>query len=193
MARCSGCACFGTRDRRGPVSSGRAVTRHLGPRRVASNREEYRDGCRAPVVLNARPGRPASGQWESAHNNSREPRCSRRCEAFTTPRGQSLHASAVKDLLCPPCEAARARSPRAFSSVGESARLITVRSLVRIQKGPRPRSTDRSVCSWGCSSAGRAPALQAGGRRFEPGHLHGGASLVDHSRPSGRYRTFKRE
>ena len=25
---------------------------------------------------------------------------------------------------------------------------------------------------WGCSSAGRAPALQAGGRRFEPDHLH---------------------
>ena len=24
----------------------------------------------------------------------------------------------------------------------------------------------------GCSSAGRAPALQAGGRRFEPAHLH---------------------
>jgi hypothetical protein len=60
-------------------------------------------------------------------------------------------------------------SPRAFSSVGESARLITVRSLVRIQKGPRavPR---------GCSSAGRAPALQAGGRQFEPAHLHQRAS-----------------
>src|SRR5258708_31212097 len=25
---------------------------------------------------------------------------------------------------------------------------------------------------WGCSSAGRAPALQAGGRRFESDHLH---------------------
>src|SRR2546428_4673980 len=25
---------------------------------------------------------------------------------------------------------------------------------------------------WGCSSAGRAPALQAGGRQFESGHLH---------------------
>ena len=27
-------------------------------------------------------------------------------------------------------------------------------------------------CSWGHSSAGRAPALQAGGRRFDPGWLH---------------------
>ncbi len=26
--------------------------------------------------------------------------------------------------------------------------------------------------SWGCSSAGRAPALQAGGRRFESDQLH---------------------
>src|SRR5271156_1546316 len=25
---------------------------------------------------------------------------------------------------------------------------------------------------WACSSAGRAPALQAGGRRFEPCHVH---------------------
>ena len=25
---------------------------------------------------------------------------------------------------------------------------------------------------WGCSSAGRAPALQAGGHGFEPHHLH---------------------
>ena len=38
-------------------------------------------------------------------------------------------------------------------------------SLVRIQPDP-PRS------SWGCSSAGRAPALQAGGHRFDPVHLH---------------------
>ena len=26
--------------------------------------------------------------------------------------------------------------------------------------------------TWGCSSAGRAPALHAGGHRFEPVHLH---------------------
>ena len=27
---------------------------------------------------------------------------------------------------------------------------------------------------WGCSSAGRAPALQAGGQRFDPAQLHQG-------------------
>jgi hypothetical protein len=33
-------------------------------------------------------------------------------------------------------------------------------------------STVRIPCPRGCSSAGRAPALQAGGRRFESAHLH---------------------
>ena len=27
-------------------------------------------------------------------------------------------------------------------------------------------------CKWGCSSAGRAPALHAGGQEFDPPHLH---------------------
>ena len=39
-----------------------------------------------------------------------------------------------------------------------------------------------SLNKWGCSSAGRAPALQAGGHGFEPHHLHHrqvvGAKLV---------------
>ena len=39
-------------------------------------------------------------------------------------------------------------------------------STFKRAKGRRPGSP------WGCSSAGRAPALQAGGHRFEPVHLH---------------------
>ena len=31
---------------------------------------------------------------------------------------------------------------------------------------------------WGCSSVGRAPALQAGGQGFESPHLHSEASLL---------------
>ena len=58
----------------------------------------------------------------------------------------------------------------AFSSGGQSARLITVRSVVRVHKGP-PLSGTASP-SWGCSSAGRAPPLQGGGQGFEPPHLH---------------------
>ena len=58
----------------------------------------------------------------------------------------------------------------AFSSGGQSARLITVRSVVRVHKGP-PLSGTASP-SWGCSSAGRAPPLQGGGQGFESPHLH---------------------
>ena len=36
----------------------------------------------------------------------------------------------------------------------------------------RPTSAARELISWGISSVGRAPALQAGGHRFEPGILH---------------------
>ena len=32
--------------------------------------------------------------------------------------------------------------------------------------------------NWGYSSAGRAPALQAGGRRFDPDYLHQDVTLV---------------
>ena len=28
------------------------------------------------------------------------------------------------------------------------------------------------ICDWGYSSAGRAPALHAGGQRFDPAYLH---------------------
>ena len=38
--------------------------------------------------------------------------------------------------------------------------------------GPAPNSAARLVPSRGHSSVGRAPALQAGGRRFDPGWLH---------------------
>ena len=34
------------------------------------------------------------------------------------------------------------------------------------------RLKKEEVRQWGCSSAGRAPALQAGGQEFDPPHLH---------------------
>ena len=40
--------------------------------------------------------------------------------------------------------------------------------MVRVHFGP-PLSYNQI---WGVSSAGRAPALQAGGHRFDPGTLH---------------------
>ena len=41
--------------------------------------------------------------------------------------------------------------------------------MVRVHFGP-PLQKKRP--KWGVSSAGRAPALQAGGHRFDPGTLH---------------------
>src|SRR5437899_13019224 len=74
----------------------------------------------------------------------------------------------------------------ACSSGGESGRLISVRSVVQVYLGPPeigrwllvvgrwPTTKDERPTTefWGCSSAGRAPGLQPGGHRFEPGQLH---------------------
>jgi hypothetical protein len=69
---------------------------------------------------------------------------------------EALDAGSVAVLRC------KTRSSRAHSSAGQSYRLITGRSLVRIQVGPRRAD----------SSVGRAPASQAGGRRFKPCSAH---------------------
>ena len=49
-----------------------------------------------------------------------------------------------------------------------------MRSLVRIQLGPLNFLNYAQAVQMyrGCSSVGRAPALQAGGRRFDSDHLH---------------------
>ena len=39
-----------------------------------------------------------------------------------------------------------------------------------------------SLKVWGCSSAGRAPALQAGGQEFDPPHLHQRRSKMQETR-----------
>jgi hypothetical protein len=74
---------------------------------------------------------------------------------------KSLHASAVKGTGC-------AGPTRAFSSVGESARLITVRSVVRIHKGPRSYAIgdvaqleEHLLCKQGV--AGSSPAISTTG------------------------------
>jgi hypothetical protein len=40
------------------------------------------------------------------------------------------------------------------------------------RKRPKWYNEQRVRSIWACSSAGRAPALQAGGHRFDPGHVH---------------------
>ena len=41
-----------------------------------------------------------------------------------------------------------------------------------IEGSERIRDIDEQIYLWGCSSVGRAPALQAGGHEFESHHLH---------------------
>ena len=84
---------------------------------------------------------------------------------------------------------------RVCSSVGQSTRLISVGSLVQVQPDP-PGSEDRGqsapgpsvLCplTRGRSSAGRAPALQAGGHRFDPVRLHQFEAWVRREELDGR-------
>ena len=71
---------------------------------------------------------------------------------------------------------------RACSSAGQSAPLIRVKSAVQIRPGPPNRVFTESSLRRGRSSAGRAPALQAGGQEFDPPRLHQppGASTCKH-------------
>ena len=57
---------------------------------------------------------------------------------------------------------------------------VSVLGFTSVESKTRERVAVKSRCAlkseepflWACSSAGRAPALQAGGRRFDPGHVH---------------------
>ena len=44
--------------------------------------------------------------------------------------------------------------------------------MVRTHPDPPQAANAEAMHPWGCSSVGRAPALQAGGHRFDPVHLH---------------------
>ncbi len=111
-------------------------------------------------------------------NTASGARCSRRRGYYVASR-KSLHASAVKGTGC-------AGPTRAFSSVGESARLITVRSVVRIHKGPRSypigdvaQLEEHLLCKQGV--AGSSPAISTGNTpfRFVPPTAVAGLLYVD--------------
>ena len=62
-----------------------------------------------------------------------------------------------------------------FNLEGAIERLCTFKCGKEKDKFRGP-CINRKVEIWGCSSAGRAPALQAGGQEFDPPHLHHRAS-----------------
>ena len=56
-----------------------------------------------------------------------------------------------------------------FFRLDENLRFVKVTS-----KQKKHKTEPEFLYKWGCSSAGRAPALHAGGQEFDPPHLHHG-------------------
>ena len=148
-------------SRHGPVNSSRAVTRHREPRRLASKSRRV-PGCNVARSIERKHGGKAGQQAVGICRklNVRHERGAPGARGYCAASRMSLHASAVKGTGC-------AGPTRAFSSVGESARLITVRSVVRIHKGPRSypfgdvaQLEEHLLCKQGV--AGSSPAISTG-------------------------------
>ena len=56
----------------------------------------------------------------------------------------------------------------------DANRRLDIRDIRKITKDLILVNNEVSTKIWGCSSAGRAPALQAGGQEFDSPHLHQG-------------------
>ena len=54
----------------------------------------------------------------------------------------------------------------------DANRRLDIRGIRKITKDLILVNNEVSTKIWGCSSVGRAPALQAGGQEFESLHLH---------------------
>ena len=63
------------------------------------------------------------------------------------------------------------RTTSAFERQGKQAKTVLCVRRVKLDEVFR-RTKRKHKTPWGCSSAGRAPALQAGGQEFDPPHLH---------------------
>ena len=67
----------------------------------------------------------------------------------------------------------------------DANRRLDIRDIRKITKDVILVNNEVSTKIWGCSSAGRAPALQAGGQEFDSPHLHQSAK-------AGIFRIFLR-
>ena len=132
-------------------------------RRTAKSSEQSRrvPGCNvARSITRKRDGEADQQAVGICRKNARQERGAPGARGNHVASRMSLHASAVKGTGC-------AGPTRAFSSVGESARLITVRSVVRIHKGPRSypfgdvaQLEEHLLCKQGV--AGSSPAISTG-------------------------------
>ena len=55
--------------------------------------------------------------------------------------------------------------------MGEKLKIEALYGFEGVERHLQTSKAER-LRPWGCSSDGRAPALHAGGHRFEPDHLH---------------------
>ena len=136
--------------------------------RLAPHREAPRDAARGREGVRAHAGRARRAQ-----RRPREPRGSaRRARARRHRRRRPGHPEPCRaGRARRTAPAARARDPRRDEErgFGDSLRSLEQQGL----RGGSPSHWLYTEPSRGVSSAGRAPALQAGGHRFDPGTLHG--------------------
>ena len=108
------------------------------------------------------------------HLLSKEGR-SRVCITVYLPEGQDLPEAGGRNLAAMRPGETRVPIPntRVKAGAADGTMLETAwesRRLPDYQKKNKVKAM--KLLLWGCSSAGRAPALQAGGQGFEPLHLH---------------------
>jgi hypothetical protein len=110
---------------------------------------------------------PILGQPRARESSGRRTRGRRRSHfqvaCYSVSRDRAI--GSLKPLLWK----RRTYQARAYSSAGLER--TPDKREVGGSNPPRPTSSDDEA-SWGCSSVGRAPALQAGCRRFDSDQLH---------------------
>ena len=92
-----------------------------------------------------------------------------------------IHKSEYKLILAPMAQLDRVPDYESGGCRFESCRVYYQREVAQLGRalglGPRGRRFESCLPDfflnlWGLSSAGRAPALHAGGQRFDPARLH---------------------
>ena|SRR5699024_492618 len=109
---------------------------------------------------------PACGAMESCPSWPKEHDW-KSCRPFTRPRG--FESLALRHLFWPVGQAVKTPPFHGGNTGSSPVRVTIIFSVSRWRMTIRP---DHQLVRWRISSAGRASALQAGGRRFEPYILH---------------------
>jgi hypothetical protein len=149
----------------------------MGPRALQARETSLGRGHPAPAACTASqlsPPRLAARAHGSRQSPTNRPSVSNRSQGLTDMRNLCARGASIagREMRARGVHR-RARDP---SQRGARSGVGGLRALGRTPPGCRwggPRRLARlTLVAWGHSSAGRAPALQAGGHRFDPGWLH---------------------